>query len=171
MHFPNNYNWSLMHNATKGIIPIKKINSFNTRKNNKWVYCQGMNPPWDNTVTREFPAPDPAAFPPGTQLPKEQPPSWLTCTELQTRCRATAFSTSILHQTGTNWSHVRHGILRLGCSTWDMICTWYAHLLQPAITFSEGPKTSKAIITFEYKPKTSQSQLSHSYETMINSNL
>ena len=118
VHFPHSYNWSLMNNVTKGIILIKKINSFNISRKNKWVYCQGLNQPRHNIVTQEFLAPNPAAYPPGTQLPKVQQTSWLTSTELQTRCRPTAF-TSTLNQTGTNWWHVRHGLLQLGCSIWD----------------------------------------------------
>lgn len=117
VQFPSNYNWSLMHNVTKGIILIKKINSFNIRRNNKGVYCQGLKKPRDNIVTEWFLAPNPTAYPPGTQLPKVQQTSGLTCTELQTR--ATAFSTSVLKQTSTNWLHVRHGLLQSGCSIWD----------------------------------------------------
>jgi len=67
-----------MHNVTKEIILIKKINSFNVRRNNKQVHCQGLNQPRDNIVTQEFLAPNPAAYPPGTQLPNLQQTSWPT---------------------------------------------------------------------------------------------
>lgn len=54
-----------MHNVTKGIILIKKFNSFNIKRN-KQVYYQGLNQPQDRIITQVFLAPNPA----GTSFPK-----------------------------------------------------------------------------------------------------